>query len=149
MRPSRRYRIFIHVAAIFVSLVFLAPFAWMLDRQHLLAEGAARACPLDWIPNHISFERYHEIFTAHGDNPFANFRSALLNSIDRRQRAAWRSRSRSGSSAPTRSPGCASAAQRPLLLVFLSTYMVPPIALVIPLYLIMVNLQSPRHAARD
>ena len=30
MQDSRAYRIFIHVAALFVSLVILAPFAWLL-----------------------------------------------------------------------------------------------------------------------
>src|SRR5204863_10113555 len=80
MRPSRRYRIFIHVAAVFVSLIFLAPFAWMLVAS-ISSQKELLAVPLDWIPNHISFERYREIFTAHGDNPFANFRASLLHSI--------------------------------------------------------------------
>jgi len=139
MRPSRRYRIFIHVAAAFVSLVFLAPFAWMLIAS-ISPQKELLSVPLDWIPNHISFERYHEIFTAKGDNPFANFRSALFNSIIIASSAV----------AISITVGVFGAyslarlrfrAQRPLMLVFLSTYMVPPIALVIPLYLIMVNLQ--------
>ena len=139
MRPSRRYRIFIHVAAVFVSLIFLAPFAWMLIAS-ISSQKELLGVPLDWTPNHISFERYHEIFTAHGDNPFANFRSALLNSIIIATSAV----------AISVTVGIFGAyslarlrfrAQRPMLLVFLSTYMVPPIALVIPLYLIMANLQ--------
>jgi len=138
MRPSRRYRIFIHLAALFVSLVFLAPFAWMLIAS-ISSQKELLSVPLDWTPNHISFERYHEIFTAHGDNPFANFRSALLNSVIVATSAV----------AISVTVGIFGAyslarlrfrAQRPMLLVFLSTYMVPPIALVIPLYLIMVNL---------
>ena len=139
MRPSRRYRILIHVAAVFVSLIFLAPFAWMLIAS-ISSQKELLSVPLDWTPNHISFERYHEIFTAHGDNPFANFRSALLNSIIIATSAV----------AISVTVGIFGAyslarlrfrAQRPMLLVFLSTYMVPPIALVIPLYLIMANLQ--------
>jgi multiple sugar transport system permease protein len=138
MRPSRRYRIFIHVAAIFVSLVFLAPFAWMFIAS-ISSQKELLSVPLDWIPNHISFERYKEIFTASGDNPFANFRASLVNSIIIASSAV----------AISISVGVFGAyslarirfrAQRPMLLVFLSTYMVPPIALVIPLYLIMVNL---------
>jgi multiple sugar transport system permease protein len=138
MRPSRRYRIFIHVAAALVSLIFLAPFAWMLLAS-ISPQKDLLSVPLDWTPNHISFERYREIFTAHGDNPFANFRSALLNSIIVATSAV----------AISVTVGIFGAyslarlrfrAQRPMLLVFLSTYMVPPIALVIPLYLIMVNL---------
>jgi multiple sugar transport system permease protein len=138
VRPSRRHRILIHLAALFVSLVFLAPFAWMLIAS-ISSQKELLAVPLDWIPNHISFERYKEIFTAHGDNPFANFRASLLNSLIIASSAV----------AISITVGVFGAyslarlrfrAQRPMLLVFLSTYMVPPIALVIPLYLIMVNL---------
>jgi multiple sugar transport system permease protein len=139
MRPSRRYRIFIHLAAVFVSLIFLAPFAWMLVAS-ISSQKELLSVPLDWIPNHITFERYKEIFTAHGDNPFANFRSALVNSIIVASSAVAISISVGifGAYALAR---LRFRAQRPLLLVFLSTYMVPPIALVIPMYLIMVNLQ--------
>lgn len=138
MRPSRRYRILIHLAAIFVSLVFLAPFAWMFVAS-ISSQKELLAVPLDWIPNHISFDRYREIFTAHGDNPFANFRSALLNSTIVATCSVLISITVGvfGAYALAR---LRFRAQRPLLLVFLSTYMVPPIALVIPLYLIMVNL---------
>src|SRR5204863_5716172 len=135
MRPSRRYRIFIHVAAVFVSLIFLGPFAWMLIAS-ISSQKDLLAVPLDWIPNHISFDRYQEIFTAHGDNPFANFRSALLNSTIIATFTVLISVTVGvfGAYALAR---LRFRAQRPLMLVFLSTYMVPPIALVIPLYLIM------------
>jgi multiple sugar transport system permease protein len=138
MRPSRRYRIFIHLAAAFVGLIFLAPFAWMLIAS-ISSQKELLSVPLDWIPDHVSFERYREIFTAHGDNPFANFRASLFNSIVIASSAV----------AISITVGVFGAyslarlrfrAQRPMLLVFLSTYMVPPIALVIPLYLIMVGL---------
>ena len=138
MRPSRRYMIGIHVAAIFVSLVFLAPFAWMLIAS-LTSQKDLLAVPLDWIPNHVSFDRYREIFTASGDNPFANFRAALVNSAIVATSSVLISVTVGvfGAYALAR---LRFRAQRPTLLVFLSTYMVPPIALVIPLYLIMVNL---------
>ena len=88
----------------------------------------------------MSFERYNEIFTSHGvNNPFANFRSSLGNSLI----------VASATVAISTLVGVFGAyalarlrfrMQRPILLVFLSTYMVPPIALVIPLYLTMVRL---------
>jgi multiple sugar transport system permease protein len=136
---SRRYRVFIHVAALIVSLIFLAPFAFLFVAS-ITSQKDLLAVPLDWIPNHVSFERYHEIFTSHGaNNPFANFRSSLGNSVI----------VASATVAISTLVGVFGAyalarlrfrMQRPILLVFLSTYMVPPIALVIPLYLTMVRL---------
>jgi multiple sugar transport system permease protein len=139
MPHSRRYLVFIHLAAAFVSLVFLAPFAWMLiasvsEQKELLS------VPLDWVPDHISFSRYQEIFTAHGDNPFANFRSALLNSTIIASCTVLISIA-VGVFGAYSLARLRFRAQRPLMLVFLSTYMVPPIALLIPMYLIMVRLQ--------
>jgi multiple sugar transport system permease protein len=139
MPQSRRYRIFIHLAAVFVSLVFLAPFAWLAIAS-ISEQKDLLSVPLDWIPDHISFDRYHEIFTAHGvNNPFANFRSALLNSTIIATCTVLISITVGvfGAYALAR---LRFRAQRPIMLVFLSTYMVPPIALVIPLYLIMVGL---------
>src|SRR3954468_12852273 len=140
MPESRRYRVFIHVAAVLMSLVFLAPFAWMLIAS-VSQQKDLLSVPLDWIPDHISFDRYREIFTAQGaNNPFANFRSALLNSTIIATSTVLISITVGvfGAYALAR---LRFRAQRPLMLVFLSTYMVPPIALVIPLYLIMARLQ--------
>jgi multiple sugar transport system permease protein len=139
MPQSRRYRIFIHLAAAFVSVIFLAPFAWLAIAS-ISEQKDLLSVPLDWIPDHISFDRYHEIFTAHGvNNPFANFRSALLNSTIVATCTVLISITVGvfGAYALAR---LRFRAQRPIMLVFLSTYMVPPIALVIPLYLIMVRL---------
>ena len=74
MRPSRRYRIFIHVAAVLVSLVFLAPFLWLFVAS-IAPQTDLLARPLHWIPAHPSLHRYSQIFTAKGDNVFSNFRS--------------------------------------------------------------------------
>jgi multiple sugar transport system permease protein len=138
MRESRRYRIFIHCAALFVSLIILAPFAWLLIAS-LASEAELLKVPLSWIPSHLSFSRYSQIFTAPGGTIFANFRASLLNSVI----------IASSTVAISMTVGVFGAyalarvrfrGSRAALLVFLSTYMVPPIALVIPLYLIMVRL---------
>ena len=79
MRDSRRYTIFIHCAAVLVSLIFLAPFAWLFIAS-LSSEASLLKIPLSWIPSHLSFHRYTQIFTSHGGTIFANFRASLLNS---------------------------------------------------------------------
>ena len=138
MPESRRYRIFIHSAAVFVSLIFLAPFAWLLVAS-LSSQADLLKVPLSWIPSHLSFSRYSQIFNSPGGTIFANFRASLLNSLI----------IASATVAISITVGVFGAyafarlrfrGQRASLLLFLSTYMVPPIALVIPLYLIMVRL---------
>ncbi|HKR98757.1 MAG TPA: carbohydrate ABC transporter permease, partial [Candidatus Dormibacteraeota bacterium] len=95
--------------------------------------------PLKWIPEHASLSRYQQIFTSHGENIFANFRASLVNSLI----------VASATVAISITVGVFGAyafarlrfrGARTSQLLFLSTYMVPPIALVIPLYLIMVRL---------
>jgi multiple sugar transport system permease protein len=138
MTPSRSYRILIHVAALVVSLAILAPFAWLFIAS-VASPADLLARPLHFIPDHVSFHRYSEIFTSHGDNVSAAFREAFVNSLI----------VATGTVLISVVVGIFGAyaiarlrfrAQQPILLLFLSTYMVPPIALVIPMYLVMVRL---------
>ena len=135
---SRRYRIFIHCAAIFVALVMLAPFAWLLIAS-VSSQAALLKLPLQWIPSHISFSRYSEIFSSPQGTIFGNFRASLLNSLIVASATVVISVTVGvfGAYAFAR---LHFRGRRASLLLFLSTYMVPPIALVIPLYLIMVRL---------
>jgi multiple sugar transport system permease protein len=138
MPDSRRYRVFIHVAALLVSLIFLAPFAWLAIAS-VSSQADLLSLPLRWFPKHISFDRYHQILTASGDNIFANFRQSLLNSL-------IVATSTVAISTVVGVFGAYAFARirfrlaRASLLTFLGTYMIPPIALVIPLYLLMVRL---------
>jgi multiple sugar transport system permease protein len=138
MQESRRYRIGIHAAALFVSLIFLAPFAWLAVAS-VASPVDLLNVPLKWIPSHISFSRYEQIFSSSGENIFSNFRAAWVNSLI----------VASATVAISMTVGVFGAyafarlrfrGSRAALLLFLSTYMVPPIALVIPMYLIMVKL---------
>jgi multiple sugar transport system permease protein len=138
MRPSRRYRVFIHCAAALVALVFLAPFAWLVIAS-ISSEADLLRIPLKWIPEHASLHRYNEIFTSHGETIFANFRASLVNSaiVASATVAISITVGVFGAYAFARLHFRGARASQ---LLFLSTYMVPPIALVIPLYLIMVRL---------
>jgi multiple sugar transport system permease protein len=138
VRESLRYRIFIHVAAIVMAVIFLAPFAWLLIAS-LASQADLLSLPLRWIPHHLSLSRYHEIFTSRGGTIFANFRSSLFNSLIVASATVLISITIGvfGAYAYAR---LKFRGARTSLMLFLSTYMVPPIALVIPLYLIMVRL---------
>jgi multiple sugar transport system permease protein len=138
MRATRRYRILIHVAAVLVSLVILAPFAW-LGIASLSSQVDLLRVPLKWIPDHLSFSRYEAIFNSGGNSIFANFRAALVNStiVAGATVAISMTIGVFGAYAFAR---LRFRLARASLLLFLSTYMIPPIALVIPMYLIMVKL---------
>jgi multiple sugar transport system permease protein len=138
MAESRQYRFFIHAAALVVALIFLLPVAWLVIAS-VSSQSDLLSRPLHWLPHHISFHRYSQIFSAHGDNIFANFRASLFNSLI----------IASSTVAISMVVGVFGAyafarvrfrLARASLLLFLGTYMVPPIALVIPMYLILVRL---------
>lgn len=137
MNPSRRYLISIHIAAVAVSLLILAPFAWMLVAS-ISPPADLIARPYHWLPSTLDFSRYTQIFKGGGDVAGA-FRQSLINSTIVAV----------GTVILSMTVGIFGAyafamlkfrLRRVTLMVFLITYMLPPIALLVPLYLIMSSL---------
>lgn len=114
------------------------PFAWLVIAS-LSSQADLLKIPLSFIPSHLSFSRYSQIFSAQSGTIFASFRESLLNSLIIATATVAISITIGvfGAHAFAR---LRFRGQRASVLRFLSTYMVPPIALVIPLYLIMVKL---------
>ncbi len=135
MSPSRRYLVFIHVAAAVVAVVFLAPFAWLVISS-IAQPKDLTAVPLQWFPSQPTLERYVQVATGGRDSVAGAFRSALVNSV-------LVAGSTVAVSMVVGVLGAYAFARldfrfrRTTLAVFLLTYMLPPIALVIPLYLLM------------
>ena len=134
MNPSRRYRVFIHVAAVVTSAVILAPFGWLAYTSLVGQTDVSR--PLRWVPEHVTLSRYREIFAGQGSSAGAAFRSAMVNSF----------LVASGTVLVSLTVGVLGGyalarlrfpLRRVTLLSFLVTYMLPPITLIIPLYLLM------------
>jgi multiple sugar transport system permease protein len=96
--------------------------------------------PLDWIPAHASLSRYAEIFFSTGNDTVITFRAAMVNSTIVAASSVLISLGVGifGAYAFAR---LRFRFQRAILLLFLSTYMLPPIALLISLYLTMVQLR--------
>jgi multiple sugar transport system permease protein len=143
LTPSRRYNVFVHIMALLVSVVILAPFGWLVIAS-IANDNDLLSVPLHWIPKHPTFERYLQIFTApssgpQGDNVFAGFRASFFNSLIVASVTVIVSTTVGvfGAYAFAR---LRFRGRRAVLMFFLSTYMVPPIALVIPMYLVMVQL---------
>lgn len=136
MKPSKTYIVGIHLAAVLMAVVVLAPFAWLVISSISPPRELLSAEP-HWWPDAPTLERYRAIFASSdgsGTDVAANFRQAMINSfvvatvttlislvvgvLGGYAFARLRFRMR-----------------RTTLFAFLAVYMLPPIALVIPLYL--------------
>jgi multiple sugar transport system permease protein len=123
-----------------IALVVLSPFAWLIISS-VTSPADLVGSTIHWLPSHPTLSRYREIFTssAGGDNVAGNFRVAMLNSL-------IVATSTTIVSLVVGSLGGYAFARlrfrlrRTTLFSFLAIYMLPPIALVIPLYLALANL---------
>ncbi len=136
MKPGKAYLVGIHLAAALMAIVVLAPFAWLFissisPPRELLAPDP------HWWPDDPTLERYRAIFATsdgNGTNVAANFRQAMVNSV------IVATLTTAISLVVGVLGGYAFARlrfrmRRTTLFVFVAVYMLPPIALVIPLYL--------------
>ncbi|TFD82503.1 carbohydrate ABC transporter permease [Cryobacterium fucosi] len=138
MRRSTRNSILVHLAAGVVSTLILAPFAWMLMAS-VTPQRVLITTPLRWIPDTFDFSRYGQIFNGGADSVGATFRAAMMNSAVVAV----------GTVSISMVVGILGAYafarlrfrfRRATLMIFLATYMLPQIALLIPLYLILNSL---------
>jgi multiple sugar transport system permease protein len=138
VKRSTRNSILIHIAAGVVSLLILAPFAWMIMAS-ITPQRVLITTPLRWIPDEFDFGRYVQIFSGGADSVGATFRAAMVNSAVVAV----------GTVSISMVVGILGAYafarlrfrfRRATLMVFLATYMLPQIALLIPLYLILNSL---------
>lgn len=126
----------LYAAMAIAVVVVLAPFAWLLISSVAAPVDLIRR-PLEWIPSHIGFDRFAQLtFGSSPDDTAQGFRSAIVNStviastvtvvsLIAGTLAAY-------AFARLRFPG-----RGWLILAFMATYMLPPIALILPLYQIM------------
>jgi len=135
VRPTRGYRIFIHAAALVTSIVILAPFAWLLYSS-VVGQTDLVSRPMRWVPEHVTLGRYREIFAGGGTSAGAAFRAAMVNSVLVGAGTVLVSLTAGvlGGYALAR---LRFPLRRTTLLSFLVAYMLPPITLIIPMYLLM------------
>jgi multiple sugar transport system permease protein len=138
VKPSRRYLVLVHIAAALVSVIILAPFVWMLVAS-ISPPADLIARPYHWLPSSLDFSRYTKIFSGSGTDVAGAFRQSVLNSTI----------VATGTVVLSMTVGIFGAYafamlrfkfRRVTLMIFLVTYMLPPIALLVPLYLIMSSL---------
>jgi multiple sugar transport system permease protein len=126
----------LYAGMVIALVVILAPFAWLLISS-VASPVDLLAKPLHWIPEHISFDRYIQLTIGSEPNDQAQgFRSALVNSTIIATTVTALSMVvgtlAAYAFARLRFPG-----RGWLILAFMATYMLPPIALILPLYQIM------------
>ena len=137
MKQKLSTSILLHLAALVVAVALLAPFLWMILAS-LHTQAALVQVPLHFWPDHFYFARYVAMFTDPGSS-YVEFRAALRNSLiiavsvvavsmivgifGAYAFARMRFKGRSA-----------------ILMTFLFTYMLPQIALLIPLYMILAKL---------
>lgn len=138
MKRSRTQTVVIYVAMLVVSLIILLPFAWLLISS-VASPAELLSRPLHWVPRNPSLDRFRAIFSGNAASDAGLFRQALVNSAIVACGTVALSIAvgvfGAYALARLRFPGRGQA-----VLVFLATYMIPPIALIVPLYLIMVRL---------
>ncbi len=114
------------------ALVILLPFAWLVGAS-LKTIAQYFASPIQWIPNPFVWSNYAEVFTIYnfatyvGNSLFLAVYATVVNTIVSALIAYGFAR--------FRFPG-----RTPLFILMLSTLMLPPQALTIPLYIVFKNL---------
>src|SRR5919202_5017475 len=79
MQSSLAFKAFVYAAAVFASVVILAPFAWLIISS-VAAPADLLTRPLRWIPAHASLSRYSDIIFSANSDTVVSFRAAMLNS---------------------------------------------------------------------
>jgi multiple sugar transport system permease protein len=133
--PTRRFRIWIHVAAVAMTAVVLGPILLLVKASVSPATDLTDPS-YHWLPTSWSLSRYGAIVTgsSSGSDVAGAFRQAMINSL---QVAGMTT----VISVVVGALGGYAFARlrfrfrRMSLMAFLTIYMIPPIALVIPLYL--------------
>ena len=137
-RNMHRVRWWVYAIAAVVIFVALAPIVWLAIAS-ITPSDALLEKPLRFFPAQVDLSRWNAIFTQGEHSPAGGFRVSMLNSLV----IAF------GTVVVSLLVGIPGAyafsrlrfrGRRTALMTFLATYMVPTIALVIPLYLIMANL---------
>ena len=135
-RKSLGFSIFLHVCALLLALLILAPLVWLFIMSISPAADLA-ARPLVWWPTSVDFSRYAILLSRAENSAGAAFTASLINSVLVAGMASvaaillaipagW---------AVSRTPSVGWS-----LVLVIGTYMLPPVALAVPLYMALAHL---------
>lgn len=137
-RPPKSQQVAIYGFAVLAVAIALAPFAWMVISS-VASPADLLTRPLHWIPEHASLSRYRAVASRSSDAA-QTFGAAFVNSLIVAAVSVVISLAAGifGAYAFAR---LRFRFRRSVMLLFLLTYMLPPISILIPLYLIEARLQ--------
>jgi multiple sugar transport system permease protein len=130
-RKGPIFTVFIYVCAVLLAAVILAPLLWLFVMSISPAADLA-AKPLRWWPQTVDFSRYGVLLSTAENSAGAAFTSSLVNSIEVAGMATIAAIALAVPSAwaVSRTPSIGWS-----LYVVIATYMLPPVALSVPLYM--------------
>lgn len=137
MRLRNRDSVLLHLAAVFTAVVILVPFLYMIVAS-VSPQANLISRPPQWIPEHLDWHRYSDIFSGSSEAG-STFKSAMANSaiVACCTVAISMVVSIFGAYAFAR---LEFRGRRMTLMVFLATYMLPQVALLVPMYVILSGL---------
>ena len=134
MKQHPAFRVFLYAAALVVAFVTLAPFAWLVVSS-LVTLRDLITVPMHLEQMHFSFDRYLSVFTNPHDELASSFLWSMANSLVVAfvVTLVGLVTGALGSYAFAR---LRFFGKRPLLYLLLFTYMIPPVVIVVPLYVV-------------
>lgn len=130
-RKSPIFSLFIHASALLLAAVILAPLLWLFVMSISPAADLAEK-PLRWWPQHMDFSRYLTLLSAVENSAGAAFMASLGNSIKVAGMATIAAIALAipAGWAVSRTPSVGWS-----LSLVIATYMLPSVALAVPLYM--------------
>lgn len=130
-RRSPAFSIFIHLCALLLAVVILAPLVWLFVMS-ISPAADLTAKPLRWWPETVDFSRYGLLLSTVANSAGAAFTASLRNSlmVSGMATVAAIALAIPAGWAVSRTPSTGWS-----LSLVIATYMLPPVALAVPLYM--------------
>lgn len=132
---SRAFSIFVHVMALVVAIVILAPLAWLFIMS-VSSNADLSSKPLHWWPVTFDFARYTTLLNRVDNSTGSAFTASLWNSLRVSGMATI-------AALAVGIPAGWAASRQPKLNwtlgAVIGTYMLPPVALSVPLYMLLAH----------
>jgi len=135
MKRSRLLSVFQYIFATLITMGTLSPFAWLFISSISFQTDLTKV-PLRWIPKQITFSRYVDIFTNSNNEMAYTFRISMMNSFIVAIGTTLIALIIGGIAAHAFARYQFRFRQK-LIYLFLFTYMIPSVVIVIPLYLLL------------
>ncbi|AWI61012.1 carbohydrate ABC transporter permease [Sinorhizobium fredii] len=130
-RQSPLFTAFVYASALLLTAVILAPVVWLFVMSISPAADLS-AKPLNWWPSEIDLSRYRTLLSAVENSAGAAFMASLVNSL---QVAGMATLAAVAVAVPAAWAVSRTPAVSWSLYAVIATYMLPPVALAVPLYM--------------